>query len=71
MLTKIVNPSYSLKNVIAFGDSSNDLEMIRDAGYGIAVGNAEDHIKAIAKEVCLDSEENGAYHKLLELGIIN
>lgn len=38
----------SMENVMACGDFSNDLEMIRQAGVGVAVGNASDQIKAEA-----------------------
>ncbi|MBM6830085.1 HAD family phosphatase [Anaerotignum lactatifermentans] len=37
-----------LKEVIAIGDSDNDLSMIQKAGLGIAVANAQDHVKAAA-----------------------
>lgn len=37
-----------LKEVIAIGDSENDLSMIQKAGLGIAVANAQDHVKAAA-----------------------
>ena len=45
--------------VIAFGDNYNDVEMIRSAGIGIAVGNAIPEVKAVAHEVTLNSKEDG------------
>lgn len=41
----------SLDNVIAFGDAENDIEMIKGAGYGVAVNNAMNSVKAIARDV--------------------
>lgn len=45
--------------VIAFGDEDNDLEMLDYAGYGIAMGNAIDAVKQVAKDVTLTNEEDG------------
>ena len=39
-------------NTIAFGDSMNDYQMIRDAACGVAMGNADEKLKAIADRVC-------------------
>jgi Cof subfamily protein (haloacid dehalogenase superfamily) len=35
--------------VLAFGDSGNDVEMLKQAGYGFAMANAREHIKAVAR----------------------
>jgi len=48
-----------LSGVLAFGDNYNDIDMIRDAGIGIAVGNALQQVKDVAKEVTLNSKEDG------------
>ncbi|KNC92121.1 Cof-type HAD-IIB family hydrolase [Trabulsiella odontotermitis] len=37
------------KDVLAFGDSGNDLEMLRQAGYGFAMANASPAVKAVAR----------------------
>jgi len=37
--------------VIAIGDSSNDMEMVKWAGLGVAVGNAKDELKAAADHI--------------------
>jgi len=44
---------------IAFGDGENDLELVEWAGYGIAVGNAHEHVKALADWVCPPVTEEG------------
>ena len=48
-----------LSEVMAFGDNYNDIEMIQAAGLGIAVGNARPEVKAVAKDITLNSKEDG------------
>ncbi len=48
-----------LSQVMAFGDNYNDVDMIRNAGFGIAVGNAIQEVKDVAKEITLPSKEDG------------
>ncbi|WP_338964244.1 MULTISPECIES: Cof-type HAD-IIB family hydrolase [unclassified Spiroplasma] len=48
-----------ISQTYSFGDSYNDLELIRQAGVGIAVGNAIDELKAMANEVTLSNREDG------------
>ncbi|MGY6171854.1 YcsE-related riboflavin metabolism phosphatase [Candidatus Mycoplasma pogonae] len=63
VLCKMLNPDWSIdKNVISFGDSSNDYEMIKEAAIGVAVGNADDKIREVADFVCDDVWNNGVYH---------
>ena len=45
--------------VIAVGDSLNDLEMIQWAGLGVAMGNAEAAVKEAADEITATNEEDG------------
>ncbi len=49
------------EDVIAFGDSPNDKEMIANAGVGVAMGNAVDEVKAVADRETLTSDEDGVY----------
>lgn len=35
--------------VVAFGDSGNDVEMLRQAGFSFTMANAKPHIKAVAR----------------------
>ena len=39
----------SLSEAIAFGDNYNDLEMLKGVGCGVAVDNARNEVKAVAK----------------------
>lgn len=48
-----------LSDIIAVGDNLNDLEMIRLAGLGVAMGNAPAELKAQADYVTATNEEEG------------
>lgn len=47
------------EEVMAIGDSFNDLEMIQYAGTGVAMGNARPEIKEQANIVTVSNEEDG------------
>ena len=47
------------KNAMAFGDSYNDITMLQTAGIGVAMGNAEDAIKAVSNHVTTSNEDDG------------
>lgn len=47
------------ENVMAIGDSTNDIEMLQLAGIGVAVGNANEKLKAVADVVVASSDEHG------------
>ena len=49
-----------VENMMTLGDSGNDESMLRAAGLGIAMGNAPDHIKAIADAVTETNDRDGA-----------
>ncbi|MEC0247589.1 Cof-type HAD-IIB family hydrolase [Paenibacillus chitinolyticus] len=48
-----------MSQVIAMGDSENDIAMIRAAGLGVAMGNAQDGVKRIADLVTVTNDEDG------------
>lgn len=45
--------------MIAVGDEGNDLEMIRTAGLGVAMGNAADEVIAVADVMTADCDHDG------------
>lgn len=53
------NKGISMENCVAFGDAENDKEMLEKVGYGVAMGNADEKIKKIAKYVTKNNENNG------------
>lgn len=46
-------------DVVAFGDMPNDLEMLRWAGLGVAMGNAHPLLREVADEVTATNAEDG------------
>jgi len=50
---------FTTNEVMACGDSHNDIEMLKEAGLPVAVGNAKDEVKAVAKYIVSTNEENG------------
>ncbi|WP_086477446.1 MULTISPECIES: Cof-type HAD-IIB family hydrolase [Arenibacter] len=48
-----------LKDVIAFGDNYNDIEMLQHAGHGVAVGNAREEVKEISNAIAPNNTEDG------------
>jgi len=50
---------FTAEHTIAFGDGENDLELLDWAGFGIAVANADDGLKARADWICPSAEEEG------------
>jgi len=59
-----------LDEVIAFGDSENDVEMIKSSGLGVAVANAWDVVKENADKVAKKPYGYGVVEVLKEVGMI-
>lgn len=55
------------EEVIAFGDAENDIPMLRTAGMGVAMGNADQAVKAAADMVTLTNNEDGIADALRKL----
>ena len=45
--------------VISFGDAANDIPMLEAAGMGVAMGNAQEAVKAAADMVTLSNNDDG------------
>jgi Cof subfamily protein (haloacid dehalogenase superfamily) len=61
------------RDVVAFGDSGNDVEMFRVCGASVAMGQAEDHIRNAATFVSARNDEDGvavAIERLLTEGAL-
>ena len=52
------------ENVMAFGDSYNDMHMLMWAGTGVAMGNADARLKSIA-DVVTDTNTNAGVAKAM------
>lgn len=55
---------------IAVGDSENDLEMLRYAGYSVCMGNGSTEAKAAADLVTTDIDNDGIYNAFVKIGLI-
>ncbi len=50
---------FAMDELVAFGDSLNDVTMLEAAGTGICMGNARDDVKALGFRQCGTNEEDG------------
>lgn len=48
------------EEIMACGDGDNDVEMLREAGFGVAMANAEEVVKEAADYVTESNDEDGA-----------
>ncbi len=55
---------YTPDEVMTIGDSENDLSMIRFAGASVAMGNARDNVKAVARYETTDNNHYGVARAL-------
>ena len=70
-VSKVVEKlGFKPENVLTFGDGLNDLELFDYAGLAIAMGNAQDALKAKADYVTKNLEEDGILHALEELKMV-
>jgi hypothetical protein len=58
------------EDVIVFGDAQNDIEMIKYAGVGIAMGNAYPETKKAADFITDDCEHDGIWNGLKKINLI-
>ena len=61
-----LDPSQAL----AFGDGQNDMEVLQTVGTGVAMGNADPLLKAVADEICGPVSEDGIYHYCVSRGLV-
>ncbi len=58
------------ENVIAFGDSPNDVEMFKTAGTSVVMGNGSEDVKKLADYVTTDVDKDGIWNACKHFGII-
>ncbi|MGG1515969.1 Cof-type HAD-IIB family hydrolase [Paenibacillus oryzisoli] len=58
-----------MQEVVAVGDSANDLAMIAEAGLGVAMGNAQEEVK-LGADVVTDSNEEDGVSKVIKRYIL-
>ncbi len=60
----------SIDETMAFGDGGNDISIIKQAGIGVAMGNANEEVKAVADYVTTSVDDDGVSNALAHFGII-
>ena len=63
------NHDILIKDVVCFGDTTNDNGMLKWAGTGVCMSNGSDDTKAISDYIC-DSVENDGVAKFIEENIL-
>lgn len=58
-ISSLLKKDESLSDVIAFGDNYNDIEMLEHCGYGVAVENGRQEVKALADSIAAPHFEDG------------
>lgn len=53
--------------IAVFGDDVNDIEMLSEYKYSVAMGNAECHVKDTAKYVTCDNNSDGIHHAICNI----
>ncbi len=58
-----------IENSIGIGDSENDIDLLRESGFAVAVGNATEELKKYADLITCTNEENAVAKIIEEYGI--
>ena len=58
------------EEIMAFGDGSNDLKMLKEVGTGVAMENAKDEVKEAADYIAGLNDEDGVA-KFIEAYVLN
>ncbi|MGL5149476.1 MAG: sugar-phosphatase [Clostridium sp.] len=58
---------FQRNELIAMGDEANDIEMIKYAGMGVAMGNATDAVKKVSNLITSKNSENGVANAIEKL----
>jgi len=67
VLTTKVYPNIDLKDILAYGDNYNDVEMIDKVGMGVAVDNAKAEVKAVADQITQSNFDDGVANHLKKI----
>ncbi len=57
----------SRDEIVAFGDSNNDVSMLKYAGLSVAMGNGTEEIKKHADFITLSNDEDGVAHGIKKI----
>lgn len=56
-----------MNEVLAFGDNYNDIPLLDEVGYGVAVANAREEVKAVANEITSSNITDGVAKSIEKL----
>src|SRR5205814_4103341 len=59
----------AMTQVLAMGDAVNDVQMLRAAGYAVAMDNAHPDVKAVAHWVAPSNNDHGVHAALRRYGL--
>lgn len=59
MKALLASMDLTMDRAVSIGDYYNDIDMIQNAGLGIAMGNAPDDVKMYADEITASNDHNG------------
>ena len=62
---------FDMSQVMAFGDSDNDLEMLSGVGMSIAMGNGTSKVKEVAKHTTSSNTKDGIHKALEHFGLVS
>ncbi len=64
--------NYGIKTeeAMAFGDADNDIDMLKSVGIGIAMGNANDRVKANADYITEEADKDGILNALMHFDVL-
>ncbi len=61
---------FKIEETIAFGDGANDISMLQYAGIGVAMGDADECVKAVSDYITDPVEKDGIMNALYKFGIL-
>jgi Cof subfamily protein (haloacid dehalogenase superfamily) len=56
---------YGIEQVMAFGDTSNDIAMLREVGVGVWMANGTEDARIVSKDFAFSNEEDGVARYLI------
>ena len=71
LLAMAEHEGFNIADTMAFGDGGNDISIIKQAGIGVAMGNAGDEVKKNADFITTSVDEDGIMNALIKYGVIS
>ena len=70
LIAMAAHEHFGIDETMAFGDGGNDIPIIRQAGIGVAMGNATDNVKDVADYITTAVDDEGVKNALIHFGVI-